>query len=621
MNDDDRLGMNTDISRRDFLGGASVAVGASLLPASGVAADVGAQDIAGYYPPAKTGMRGSHAGSFEVAHGLRDGQDWPTDASDEHYDLVIVGAGISGLSAAFLFQQQTGGRVLVLDNHDDFGGHAKRNEFMLGDELKIGYGGTMLIEAPSTYPTVAKDLLRDIGIDVTRFETAFHHDLYSSLDMGSGVFFDAETFGSDHVETGDLSDPEVAARLPLPEQAQKDIQRLYANERHYLGEQSRDAMIEYLESVSYRQYLEDKANMHPQVIKAVHAICRGVWAVDIDAFPALEAWSNEYPGFGDLDLKLYNYADYSYEPSIHHFPDGNASIARMLVRMLVPGSAPGSTMDDIVTARFDYSTLDRPGNATRIRLNSTVTRLRHQGDDLAADVDVTFVRDGKAHTLTAGKVVVAGYNAMVPYLCPEMPAEQRVALGTALRAPLVYTNVLLSNWRGFRDKGLRRTYCPGSFFHTVMLDFPVSLGDYAFGTSPDDPMVIHMNHVPVVPGKPSRVQFAEGRRSLYTKPFDVFERHVRDQLSRMLDGTDFNVKTDIAGITVNRWPHGYAYGYDPATDRVAFEPSRWPDSSKPWLRARERFGNISLASSDSASNAMSEAAIEEAQRALDSLDR
>ncbi|MEM8682036.1 MAG: NAD(P)-binding protein [Pseudomonadota bacterium] len=619
MTDDDKLGMHANISRRDFLGGASVAVGSTLLPDTAAYADVGLQDLAGYYPPAKTGMRGSHAGSYEVAHGLRDGKRWDAETIDEHYDLVVVGAGISGLAAAFLYQQQTGGRVLVVDNHDDFGGHAKRNEFQLDGELKIGYGGTMLMESPSSYPTVAKNLLRDIGIDIKRFDTAFHHGLYSSLGMGEVMFFDAETFGRDHVEAGDLSDPEVAARLPLPEPAKADIQRLFANEQHYLGEMPREDMIAYLESVSYRDYLEDKAGMHPQVIKAVHAICRGVWAVDIDAFPALEAWSNEYPGYGDLDLKLYNYADYSYEPSIHHFPDGNASIARMLVRKLVPGSAPGASMDDIVTARFDYSTLDRPGNATRIRLNSTVTRLRHQDDDLDADVDVTVVRDGKASTLTAGKVVVAGYNAMVPYLCPEMPAEQRAALGTALRAPLVYTNVLLTNWRGFRDKGIRRANCPGSFFHTVMLDFPVSLGDYPFGQSPDEPMVLHMNHVPVVPGKPSRVQFAEGRRSLYSKPFEVFERHVRDQLARMLDGTDFDVKRDIAGITVNRWPHGYAYGYDPATDRIAFEPSRWPESSKPWLTARQRFGNISLASSDSASNAMSEAAIVEAQRAIDDL--
>lgn len=613
----DKLGMKADISRRDFLNGVSIAVGSSLFPSS-VAADVGAQDVAGYYPPALTGMRGSHDGSWEIAHAARH-RRWAESPGEEHFDLVVVGAGISGLSAAFFYQQQTGGRVLILDNHDDFGGHAKRNEFVHDGQLKIGYGGTMLIEAPGGYPQVAKDLFDGIGIDVTRFDTAFHHGLYASLDMGQGVFFDAETFGRDHIETGDFSDPEVASRLPLPEAAQADIQRLYLNERHYLGDMTRREMLRYLESRSYRQYLEDDAKMHPQVIAAMHAVSRGVWAIDIDAFPALEAWSSAYPGFGDLDLGLYTYDDYSEEPYIHHFPDGNASIARMLVRKLIPSSAPGSTMDDIVTARFDYSQLDKPGNSTRIRLNSTVVRLRHQKDDLSGDVDVTFVRDGAAHTVSASRVVAAGYNAMIPYLCPEMPAEQKAAFGTALRAPLVYTNVLLTNWRGFRDKGLRRTYCPGSFYHNVMLDFPVSLGDYRFGTSPNDPMVVHMNHVPVVPGKPARVQFTEGRRSLFEKPFDVFEFNLRDQLSRLLSGTDFDAETDIRGITVNRWPHGYAYGYDPDTDRVAFEPSRWSDSDKHWQRARERFGNIAFASTDSASNAMSEAAIEEAHRAVSDL--
>ena len=126
---DQRLGMNADISRRDFLNGVSVAVGASLLPGSSSAQDVGAQDLPGYYPPELTGMRGSHAGSFESAHVARDGGTFNGEDTGEEYDLVVVGAGISGLSAAFFYQQATndGARVLLLDNHDDFGGHAKRH--------------------------------------------------------------------------------------------------------------------------------------------------------------------------------------------------------------------------------------------------------------------------------------------------------------------------------------------------------------------------------------------------------------------------------------------------------------------------------------------------------------
>jgi len=147
---DRKLGMGANISRRDFLNGVSVAIGASLLPPGLCAGEPEGHAVAGYYPPALSGMRGSHPGSFGVAHALRDGKTWPSTDSDKSCDLVVVGGGISGLSAAYFYRQAHGSdaRVLILENHDDFGGHAKRNEFEVGGRPLIGYGGTMLLEEP-----------------------------------------------------------------------------------------------------------------------------------------------------------------------------------------------------------------------------------------------------------------------------------------------------------------------------------------------------------------------------------------------------------------------------------------------------------------------------------------
>jgi spermidine dehydrogenase len=248
-----------------------------------------------------------------------------------------------------------------------------------------------------------------------------------------------------------------------------------------------------------------------------------------------------------------------------------------------------------------------------------VVGLRHQDGKLDADVDVTYVSGDKGRTVTANKVVWAGYHAMLPHICPDLPEDQAAALGSCVRAPLVYTNVLIRNWRSLVNLGLGQAYCPGSFFPTVMLTHPVSMGDYRFSQSPDEPVILHLNHVPLAPGLPAAEQFLAGRGALLQTSFETFERNVRDQLGRMLGPGGFDAARDIAGITVNRWPHGYAYSVDAESGDVAWWPERWRHERRPWVDARQRVGNIAFASIDAASNAMTEAAIEEAHRAVHSL--
>lgn len=625
MNKTDRqLGMDRDISRRDFLNGVSVAVGASFLPGCASSQDVGAQDLPGYYPPELTGMRGSHPGSFETAHLVRDGTSIKGDDTGEQYDLVVVGGGISGLSAAYFYQQAKGpdARILILDNHDDFGGHAKRNEFQIDDRTIIGYGGTMFIEAPAGYPANAKKLIADLGIEHRRYFDYVDNDLYSSLGLSRSLFFDKKTFGTDHLAVGDfVDDPSVLDQSPLSTKGRADLVRLFKDEQNYLEDMPVDEIRNYLESTDYHSYLRERAGMGDEVLKIMMPAARSVWAVNIDAYPALDAWGSGYPGFGNLDLGAEAADEEASQdgPRIFHFPDGNASIARLLVRKMIPAVASGDNMEDIVTARFDYSQLDKPKSPTRIRLSSTVVRARHLGNDLSNPVSVTYAREGKAFTVEANQVVMACYNALIPRLCPEMSDSQKTALSNCVRAPLVYTNVLIRNWKSFEKLGASRINCPGGYHHRVSLDFPVSMGSYQFSSSPDEPIVLHLTRVPGEPGLSAREQFTAGKRDLLATSFETFERNTREQLSSILGPGGFDAARDIAAITVNRWPHGYAYGYDPETDRIAFEPGSWPDDKRHWVKGSRPFGNISIAGTDSASNAMTEAAIEEAHRAVSEL--
>ena len=614
--DSRNLVMNLPITRRDFLNGASVAIGAALLPGCGTRGEPPSALADMYYPPAATGMRGAHPGSFEIAHAAVQGERWFAGAPSEHYDLVVVGAGISGLAAAYIYRRDIdpAARILVLDNHDDFGGHAKRNEFAYNDRTFIGYGGTMLIEAPQTYPEVSMQVLRELGID-TRRRAEFHHDaLFASYGAGPAVFLDKETFGADFLATGSFGYSEAMRHAPLSAEGRQQLERLYADEDDYLAGMSPEERREVLETHSWRDYLAAFGGFGEEILTYVQKWPHGVWAIGADALPAWMAWREAYPGFAGMDIgrgELHG-EDVEY----FRFPDGNATIARLLVQKLVPDVAPGEAMEDIVTAPFDYATLDRPGNPVRIRLNSTVVDLRHRDGRLDADVDITCVEGGEPRKVSAGKVVFAAYHAMLPHICRDVAPEQSEALGASVRSPLVYTNVLIRNWKSLAELGIQRAYCPGSFFQTVMFTHAVSFGDYRFSMSPDEPVILHLNHVPLEPGLPAAEQFRAGRRRLLETPFATFEHHVRDQLGRMLGSGGFNPADDILGITVNRWPHGYAYSTDPASGDVAWWPEWWPHDRIPWVDAREPIGNIVIAGTDAASNAMTESAIEEAHRSV-----
>jgi spermidine dehydrogenase len=270
-------------------------------------------------------------------------------------------------------------------------------------------------------------------------------------------------------------------------------------------------------------------------------------------------------------------------------------------------------MEDVVTARADYSRLDLDGSAVRIRLNSTVVNLKHTTAGTAKEVDVAYVRGNKLQAVRAKQCVLACYNGMIPYLCPELPEKQKEALAYLVKAPLVYTHVAIRNWKPFEKLGVRHIESPGSYHIYTALDFPVSLGDYAFPEKPDDPMVLFMLKTPCQPGLPMRDQHRAGRAELLGTPFSTFERNVRDQLGRMLGAAGFDPARDIDALTVNRWAHGYAYSYNPL-----FDPD-WTEAEQPWVVGRKLFGQIAIANSDAGASAYTDAAIDQAYRAITEL--
>jgi spermidine dehydrogenase len=413
-----------------------------------------------------------------------------------------------------------------------------------------------------------------------------------------------------------LTAEESVAQMPISDAAKREFLRLLTMEEDQIPDIVGDAKEKYLSSISYRDFLSKHLNIaEPEVFAVLQdlAVDPGMGIEAVDAYLALN-----YCGLPGWDAAGLPSDTEEFDPLIHRFPDGNASIARLLVRLMIPDVAPGNTMEDIVTARFDYSKLDRAGSTVRVRLNSTVTRVQHNGNPQSAErVRVTYVRVGQAYSLQARACVLACNNSIIPYLCPELPQLQKVALAHQVKQPVLLTNVACRNWQPWKKMGIGAVLSPGSYHIGAQLDYPVSLGDYSSSGGPEEPVTVTMYRYPHTnyQGLSAQEQYRRARYELQSTTFEAIELNIRTQLASMLGAAGFDPATDIMGITVNRWAHGYAYDNSShALFDHTYEDAE--DERYPHMRARKPFGRITIANADSAASAMLEAAVEQAYRAV-----
>jgi len=653
----------TGITRRDFVNGISFSLAASVAPIDYLRS----QGIdSGYYPPSLSGIRGNHPGSFDHAHKLAfTGSGFINEVQNlgENYDLIIVGGGISGLSAAHFFKERTGKapKMLILDNHDDFGGHAKRNEFVVNGRTMLAYGGSQSIESPSYYEEVSKNLLLDLGVDVQKFYKAYDFDYFKNRKLEAGMYFNEATYGVsrivknvpsfrydlDYKETIKPENIErVASQMPISDQSKKEFIKLFLDQTDFFPELSLEEKYYLLDNISYENYLRKYHKAGEEVIGLFHSLVWGLWGVGNDSIPAIGCWADGLPGFSglgftdneelndeliDQENSMYDVDvvdesirdsmsknELSDEPYIFHFPDGNATIARLLVRRLIPNSIPGHTMEDIVTAKTNYSMLDKPEQDTNIRLNSTVVSTTNTKDG----VEVVYAKEGVFYKIHAKQCILACNNGIIPELCPELPKKQKEALKYNVKVPLVWVQVAMKNWHMLAKNKVYSLQCPNNFYNSFYVDFPVSLGDYQFPQTFEDPVVFMMQHVPTRPnqGYTNREQYRLGRHDILKMTYQDYEDKLFDQLRGMF-GSDFN-EEDVAAITVNRWAHGYSYEYNNLFDAEYFGgemPESRNDERYPHVIGRKPFGNIAIANSDALGSAFVDAAISQADRAVNEL--
>ena len=618
-----------EITRRDFLNGVLLATA----PVAGMAAEPAEGDAIAQ----RTGLQGQTEAVNATAHAWRDAPARLRDVAaeiDPHVeDLVVVGAGLSGLAGAWLFRRHAGRpvRILLIDALDDIGGHARRNEFVSRSGVKlIGYGGSQSLDSPSLFSPAARGLLEDLGIDLKRFPDGFFDKGWAERQKltHSGLFFGREGWGQDSlVRHAKGEDPrEWLSRTPFGPAAQAGIAALLTEPRNVLPAlKTVAARRSALAGMTYRDFLLRHWRVDPQATRYLQADTQGYFGVGIDATTALDAWAAGLPGF--QGLQLGEAVDPRMSPSgrqlmasrdeyVYHFPDGNAGVARALVRALIPSALAGQGMEDLVDATLDRGRLDHPDEPVRIRLGSTAVALRHQGPPEQAElVELRYVdAAGRVRLVRARQVLLACWHRVIARLSDELPRAQVAALDDQVKVPLLYTTVLLSNWRAWQRAGLRGINVVDGFWGDVGLDFPVSMGRQRFPQSPDEPILLHLGKV-VVPGNgaSARTQAAQGRTQMLAWDFAFLERQVRTLLEGALGPFGFDGARDIEAITVNRWAHGYAYEYMRPWDRF------WPRGPLPCERARRGWGRVAIANSDAGAYAYAHSAIDQATRAVQEL--
>ena len=612
--------MNEPISRRDFLNGALLA-GAGLY-LNGRAPVISPADAFNGYGGVGD-YRHSNGNTWEVlsaGHAMRDGafEQRVATATDtrEMYDLVCVGGGLSGLAAAVFFQKDKGGSCLVIDNHPIFGGEAKRNEFRVNGQSLIAHQGSAIFLVPGKGGYTDR-FYQVIGMDRSTFNyqtwrgpTPEMPLAQSPYDIGSPKQY-GFYFGSRFGKTPGvwLIDPwgRNLDGAPISDTAKAELLR-WRNVRNNspVPKTEGDAISRQLDTITLEDHLMAQHGISREIIREfLSPIEGGGYGLGPDALSAYcnYAIETEFPEDGDDKL------------GDQMFPDGNSGFARLMVKTLIPDAISGPrTVDAVWENRVSFGALDRPGQPTRIRLNSTVVRVEHAGDPASAPhVVITYAKGNRLYKVRARRVVVAGGSWTAKHIVHDLPAAHREAYAQFYRSPCLMANVAVTNWRFLYKMGISGCRWFEGLGNYLSVTKKALVGNTSRTIDPDSPTVLTIKVLFAKPGLPIGEQGSRGRAELLSTSFAQYERALRQQMSDMFAPGGFNPRRDIAGIILNRWGHAYVNPQPGFFFGVNGKPA-----PRDVLRDRPH-GRIAFANTDLAGAADHRNSIREADRAVHQL--
>ncbi len=612
---DSALGMDHDISRRDFMNASLLASGGALL--SGLTphqllAQMGKDNWTGYGGVGDYAE--SHGNTFEVmtaGHQIRDHvfADPPHQAEDtgEVLDMVIVGGGLSGLATALYCQQHAPkAKCLVLENHPIFGGEAKRNEFVVDGHRLMAPQGSDHFDTPQPGSAMA-GFYASVGVDATKFEYQSWQSSSPEIPVGRsfedirppyGIYFGAN-FSQQHGMW--LIDPwgKKLAGAPMPETMRNQILKY-----RQLGAMPGQAHPREMDAITMEDYMMQKFGLSRETIRKFLVPGPGDgFGIGPDVLSAFAF------GFGGDPM---NYGD---EADLQSFPGGNGGFARHMVKTLLPAAIPGPrTLEAVCRGRVNFDALDKPGENARIRLGSTVVRVEHEGlPEHSEFVRITYTRNGKVYRLKARAVVMAGGSWTTRHIVIDLPSQQRDAYAQFFRSPCMIVNIALRNWRFLYKLGMSGAFLYGGLgiYGSVRKMPTFGTDDKTIG--PDSPVVMTIKVLFCRPGLPLVEQQQAGRAELLSTSFRDYERRVREQLTEMFAASGFDAKRDVAGIVLNRWGHAYC------SPQPGFFFGKDGQQAPREILRRAPFGRIAFANTDLSGDPGHTTAIAEGQRAASQL--
>ena len=627
---DKALGMERAITRRDFLGSTLLASGAVLLEGLTPAELLAQKDeFTGYGGVGE--YRTSNGNTWAVlqaGHKIRDGvyERMPKDVVDtgESYDCVIVGGGISGIAAALFLQRQAGpiGKCLVLENHPIFGGEAKQNEFLVDGKRLIAHQGSAIYQLQRPQSFLAR-FYDSIGLKTPKLtyqkwggpqpEMPLSRTPYDAagMDVGQYGFWFGARFGK---KPGVWVMDPVRRKLegaPIPEGARTEWLR-FLNGTEVQGKKFEppktegDAISRYLDSITLEQHYMERFGLSRETVRTYLSPVEGGGS-----------------GLGPDALSAYsNYAFEMLQPVADEtggmdqmFPGGNTTIARLMVKALIPASMEGTnSVEDVSRSNVSLAALDAPGAPARIRLGATAVAVQHDGDPAkAASVTVAYEKDGRVFRVKARTVVMAGGSWTSKHIVKDLPEAHRQAYAEFYRSPCMMMNVAVGNWKFLYKMGMTGCRWFGGIGDYMEVRKLALTGSEEPTIRPESPVVLTVKVLYSYPGYSTEEQGHRGRGEMLARSFREYERQIREQFTEMFGSAGFDAQKDIAGIILNRWGHAYL------SAQPGFFFGRDGKSAAREVLRKAPFGRIAFANTDLAGAMDHRFSILEAERAVSQL--